>query len=221
MNNKIMFFYSVLVSLLPTGKLWNFGENIRKVLKIICLEFAKLKEYIDGFVRESIPYTAEDTIKEWLEQYGIEDTGDDISNKNLIAVYANAYGGSSIEYLTNIVKARYPKMEIVFDKTTYKTVTITGQLDTKNEELQLIDFLEKTYPAYIVRNLFVNIVEDYGQFAVCGDAICGEAVCGFSLDDEEYIDYGRYGVCGIGVCGAARTGNFDDILEEELNNEGV
>ncbi|MCZ9889035.1 hypothetical protein [Brachyspira hyodysenteriae] len=72
-----------------------------------------------------------------------------------------------------------------------------------------------------MRNLFVNIVEDYGQFAVCGDAICGEAVCGFSLDDEEYIDYGRYGVCGIGVCGAARTGNFDDILEEELNNEGV
>ena len=156
MNSKIEFFYSVLVSLLPTGRLWNFGENIRKVLKIICLEFAKLKEYIDGFVRESIPYTAEDTVKEWLEQYGIEDTGDDISNKNLITVYANAYGGSNIEYLTNIVKARYPKLEIVFDKTTYKTVTITGQFDTKNEELQLIDFLEKTYPAYIVEMLFVE-----------------------------------------------------------------
>ncbi len=215
MNNKIMFFYSILVSLLPTGRLWNFGENIRKVLKIVCLEFAKLKEYIDGFVRESIPYTAEDTIKEWLEQYGIEDTGDEISNKNLIAVYANAYGGSSIEYLTNIVKARYPKMEIVFDETTYKTVTITGQLDTKNEELQLIDFLEKTYPAYIVRNLFVIIVEDYGQFAVCGDAICGVSVCGYYITNEGYIDYGRYGVYGIGVCGAARTGNADKELNEK------
>lgn len=218
MNSLIEFFYSILVSLLPNGKLWNFGENIRKVFKIICLEFAKLKEYIDGFVRESIPYTAEDTIKEWLNQYGIIDTGDNISNKNLIAINANAYGASNISYLENILKARYPKLEVKFDRVTWRKVDISGQLDTQNEELQLIDFLEKTYPAYILRNLFVDVVEDYGQFSVCGDAICGAAVCGFAIEDEGYIDYGRYGVCGIGVSGTARTGNFDDILKEEINN---
>lgn len=217
MNSLADFFYSILVSLLPKGKLWNLGENIRKVFKIICLEFAKLKKYIDGFVRESIPYTAEDTIKEWLNQYGIIDTGDDISNKNLIAINANAYGASNIAYLENILKARYPKLEVKFDRVTWRKVDISGQLDTQNEELQLIDFLEKTYPAYILRNLFVDVVEDYGQFSVCGDAICGASVCGFAIEDEGYIDYGRYGVCGIGVSGTARTGNFDDILKEEIN----
>ena len=135
MNSLADFFYSILVSLLPKGKLWNLGENIRKVFKIICLEFAKLKEYIDGFVRESIPYTAEDTIKEWLNQYGIIDTGDDISNKNLIAINANAYGASNIAYLENILKARYPKLEVKFDRVTWRKVDISGQLDRKSSNL--------------------------------------------------------------------------------------
>ena len=200
------FFYKLFMSLLPNGRLWQFGTNIRKVVNIIANETSKLREYIDDIDKESIPYTANDTIEEWLKQYGLKNTGDQKANKNLIYIYANAVGGSSIYYLKNILAQRYPDIIIKFNDIKTKA-TLEGDLYTKIEYDDLIDFVEKKFPAYIVIVYFIDVTEDYGQYSECNIAIAGASVCNNPEGEIPPLDKGRTGIVGLMVCGKGRTGN--------------
>lgn len=213
------FFYKLFISLLPIGRLWQLGTNIRKVVYILANEAAKLKEYIDDIAKESIPYTADDTIEEWLKQYGLKNTGDQKANKNLICIYANAVGGSSIYYLKNILAQRYPDIIIKFNDIKTK-VTLEGDLYTKLEKDDLVDFVEKTFPAYIVIVYFIDVKEDYGQYSECNNAICGVSVCNNPEKEIPPLDKGRTGIVGLMVCGKGRMGNSKkEEKNEEENNE--
>ena len=209
------FFYKLFISLLPIGILWQFGINMRKVINILANEAAKLKEYIDDIAKESVPYTADDTIEEWLKQYGLKNTGDQNANRNLICINANAVGGSSIYYLKNILAKVYPDISISFNDIKTKA-TLEGDLYTKIEYDDLIDFVEKKFPAYIVIVYFIDVKEDYGQYSECNNAICGVSVCNNPEKEIPPLDKGRTGIVGLMVCGKGRTGN---IKKEEVNNE--
>ena len=209
------FFYKLFMSLLPIGRLWQFGINIQKVINILANEVSKLKEYINEISNESIPYTANDTVEEWLKQYGLKNTGDQKANKNLIYIYANAVGGSSIYYLENILAQRYPDIIISFNDIKTK-VTLDGELYTKIEQDDLIDFVEKIFPAYIVIVYFIDVKEDYGQYSECNNAICGVSVCNNPQKEIAIFDNKKTSIVGLMVCGKGRTGN---IKKEEVNNE--
>ena len=209
------FFYKLFMSLLPIGRLWQFGINIQKVINILANEVSKLKEYINEISNESIPYTANDTVEEWLKQYGLKNTGDQKANKNLICIYANAVGGSSIYYLKNILAQRYPDIIIKFNDIKTK-VTLDGELYTKIEQDDLIDFVEKIFPAYIVIVYFIDVKEDYGQYSECNNAICGVSVCNNPQKEIAIFDNKKTSIVGLMVCGKGRTGN---IKKEEANNE--
>lgn len=209
------FFYKLFISLLPIGILWQFGINMRKVINILANEAAKLKEYIDDIAKESIPYTADDTIEEWLKQYGLKNTGDQNANRNLICINANAVGGSSIYYLKNILAKVYPDISISFNDIKTKA-TLEGDLYTKIEYDDLIDFVEKKFPAYIVIVYFIDVKEDYGQYSECNNAICGVSVCNNPEKEIPPLDKGRTGIVGLMVCGKGRTGNSK---KEEENIE--
>ena len=209
------FFYKLFISLLPIGILWQFGINMRKVINILANEAAKLKEYIDDIAKESIPYTANDTIEEWLKQYGLKGTGDQNANRKLICINANAVGGSSIYYLKNILAKVYPDISISFNDIKTKT-TLEGDLYTKIEYDDLIDFVEKKFPAYIVIVYFIDVKEDYGQYSECNNAICGVSVCNNPEKEIPPLDKGRTGIVGLMVCGKGRTGNSK---KEEENIE--
>lgn len=200
------FFYKLFISLLPIGILWQFGINMRKVINILANEAAKLKEYIDDIAKESIPYTADDTIEEWLKQYGLKNTGDQNANRNLICINANAVGGSSIYYLKNILAKVYPDISISFNDIKTKA-TLEGDLYTKIEYDDLIDFVEKKFPAYIVIVYFIDVKEDYGQYSECNIAIAGASVCNNPEGEIPSLDKGRTGIVGLMVCGKGRTGN--------------
>ncbi|MEI0477305.1 hypothetical protein [Brachyspira pulli] len=200
------FFYKLFISLLPIGILWQFGINMRKVINILANEAAKLKEYIDDIAKESIPYTADDTIEEWLKQYGLKNTGDQNANRNLICINANAVGGSSIYYLKNILAKVYPDISISFNDIKTKA-TLEGDLYTKIEYDDLIDFVEKKFPAYIVIVYFIDVKEDYGQYSECNIAIAGASVCNNPEGEIPPLDKGRTGIVGLMVCGKGRTGN--------------
>lgn len=209
------FFYKLFMSLLPIGRLWQFGINIQKVINILANEVSKLKEYINEISNESIPYTANDTVEEWLKQYGLKNTGDQKANKNLIYIYANAVGGSSIYYLENILAKMYPDIIISFNDIKTK-VTLDGELYTKIEQDDLIDFVEKIFPAYIVIVYFIDVKEDYGQYSECNNAICGVSVCNNPQKEIAIFDNKKTSIVGLMVCGKGRTGN---IKKEEVNNE--
>lgn len=209
------FFYKLFMSLLPIGRLWQFGINIQKVINILANEVSKLKEYINEISNESIPYTANDTVEEWLKQYGLKNTGDQKANKNLICIYANAVGGSSIYYLENILAKMYPDIIISFNDIKTK-VTLDGELYTKIEQDDLIDFVEKIFPAYIVIVYFIDVKEDYGQYSECNNAICGVSVCNNPQKEIAIFDNKKTSIVGLMVCGKGRTGN---IKKEEVNNE--
>ena len=209
------FFYKLFMSLLPVGRLWQLGINIQKVINILANEVSKLKEYINEISNESIPYTANDTVEEWLKQYGLKNTGDQKANKNLICIYANAVGGSSIYYLKNILAQRYPDIIIKFNDIKTK-VTLDGELYTKIEQDDLIDFVEKIFPAYIVIVYFIDVKEDYGQYSECNNAICGVSVCNNPQKEIAIFDNKKTSIVGLMVCGKGRTGN---IKKEEINNE--
>lgn len=209
------FFYKLFMSLLPIGRLWQFGINIQKVINILANEVSKLKEYINEISNESIPYTANDTVEEWLKQYGLKNTGDQKANKDLICIYANAVGGSSIYYLKNILAQRYPDIIIKFNDIKTK-VTLDGELYTKIEQDDLIDFVEKIFPAYIVIVYFIDVKEDYGQYSECNNAICGVSVCNNPQKEIAIFDNKKTSIVGLMVCGKGRTGN---IKKEEANNE--
>lgn len=209
------FFYKLFISLLPIGILWQFGINMRKVINILANEAAKLKEYIDDIAKESVPYTADDTIEEWLKQYGLKNTGDQNANRNLICINANAVGGSSIYYLKNILAKVYPDISISFNDIKTKA-TLEGDLYTKIEYDDLIDFVEKKFPAYIVIVYFIDVKEDYGQYSECNNAICGVSVCNNPEKEIPPLDKGRTGIVGLMVCGKGRTGNSK---KEEENIE--
>lgn len=209
------FFYKLFMSLLPIGRLWQLGINIQKVINILANEVSKLKEYINEISNESIPYTANDTVEEWLKQYGLKNTGDQKANKNLIYIYANAVGGSSIYYLENILAKMYPDIIISFNDIKTK-VTLDGELYTKIEQDDLIDFVEKIFPAYIVIVYFIDVKEDYGQYSECNNAICGVSVCNNPQKEIAIFDNKKTSIVGLMVCGKGRTGN---IKKEEVNNE--
>lgn len=209
------FFYKLFISLLPIGILWQFGINMRKVINILANETAKLKEYIYDIAKESIPYTADDTIEEWLKQYGLKSTGDQNANRKLICINANAVGGSSIYYLKNILAKVYPDISISFNDIKTR-VTLEGDLYTKIEYDDLIDFVEKKFPAYVVIVYFIDVKEDYGQYSECNNAICGVSVCNNPEKEIPPLDKGRTGIVGLMVCGKGRTGN---IKKEEENIE--
>lgn len=209
------FFYKLFMSLLPVGRLWQFGIKIQKVINILANEVSKLKEYINEISNESIPYTANDTVEEWLKQYGLKNTGDQKANKNLICIYANAVGGSSIYYLENILAKMYPDIIISFNDIKTK-VTLDGELYTKIEQDDLIDFVEKIFPAYIVIVYFIDVKEDYGQYSECNNAICGVSVCNNPQKEIAIFDNKKTSIVGLMVCGKGRTGN---IKKKEANNE--
>ena len=209
------FFYKLFISFLPIGRLWQFGINIQKVINILANEVSKLKEYINDISNESIPYTADDTVEEWLKQYGLKNTGDQKANKNLICIYSNAVGGSSIYYLENILAKMYPDISISFNDVKTR-VTLDGELYTKIEQDDLIDFVEKIFPAYIVIVYFIDVKEDYGQYSECNNAICGVSVCNNPEKEIPPLDKGRTGIVGLMVCGKGRTGNSK---KEEENIE--
>ena len=209
------FFYKLFMSLLPIGRLWQFGINIQKVINILANEVSKLQKYINEISNESIPYTANDTVEEWLKQYGLKNTGDQKANKNLICIYANAVGGSSIYYLENILDKMYPDIIISFNDIKTK-VTLDGELYTKIEQDDLIDFVEKIFPAYIVIVYFIDVKEDYGQYSECNNAICGVSVCNNPQKEIAIFDNKKTSIVGLMVCGKGRTGN---IKKEEVNNE--
>ncbi|MDO6993364.1 hypothetical protein Q5M87_05005 [Brachyspira innocens] len=209
------FFYKLFMSLLPIGRLWQLGINIQKVINILANEVSKLKEYINEISNESIPYTADDTVEEWLKQYGLKNTGDQKANKNLICIYANAVGGSSIYYLENILAKMYPDIIISFNDIKTK-VTLDGELYTKIEQDDLIDFVEKIFPAYIVIVYFIDVKEDYGQYSECNNAICGVSVCNNPQKEITIFDNKKTSIAALMVCGKGRTGN---IKKEEANNE--
>ncbi|WP_300753104.1 hypothetical protein [uncultured Brachyspira sp.] len=208
------FFYKLFMSLLPIGRLWQFGINIQKVINILANELSKLKEYINEISNESIPYTADDTVEEWLKQYGLKNTGDQKANKNLICIYANAVGGSSIYYLENILDKMYPDIIISFNDIKTK-VTLDGELYTKIEQDDLIDFVEKIFPAYIVIVYFIDVKEDYGQYSECNNAICGVSICNNPQKEIAVFDNKKTSIVGLMVCGKGRTGN---IKKEEADN---
>ncbi|MEI0517363.1 hypothetical protein [Brachyspira murdochii] len=198
------FFYKLFMSLLPVGRLWQFGINIQKVINILANEVSKLKEYINNISNESIAYTADDTVEEWLKQYGLKNTGDQKANKNLIYIYANAVGGSSIYYLENILAKMYPDIIISFNDIKTR-VTLDGELYTKIEQDDLIDFVEKIFPAYIVIVYFIDVKEDYGQYSECNNAICGMSVCNNPQKEIAVFDNKKTSIAGLMVCGKGRT----------------
>ena len=210
------FFYKLFISFLPIGRLWQFGINIQKVINILANEVGKLKEYINDISKESIPYTADDTVEEWLKQYGLKNTGDQKANKNLIYIYANAVGGSSIYYLENILAKMYPDISISFNDVKTR-VTLDGELYTKIEQDDLIDFVEKIFPAYIVIVYFIDVKEDYGQYSECNNAICGVGICNNPQKELPIFDNKKTSIAGLMVCGKGRTGNIKK--EEAKNNE--
>ena len=163
----------LLKMLLPKGSLWqSFGNNFNAFLDSIAIQFQSLRKYQDDIIKESSPFTAYDTLPEWLKAYNLTKSGNTEINLKLIRLYASAYGGQSIGYFNEIIKKEYPKINVALlaDDT---TINVTGSIFTLEERLIFIDFCEKIFPAYCLFNFNIDVLEDYGQYGVCGILECG------------------------------------------------
>ena len=166
----------ILKMLCPKGTLWNYGEKFNSFLECFANRIKELREYENNIVRESLPYTASDSISDWLKMYEIQTTNNALLDAKLLRLYSNAFGGQSIEYLNNLIQKEYPNIEIRLENNK-TTITITGEINTTVEYLMFIDFVEKIFPAYCLSVFSIEVLENFGQYGLCNLAISGVARC--------------------------------------------
>ena len=164
--------------LLPKGSLWNYGQKLNIFLECISNQIEYLRKYQNDIIKESSPFTSEDTIFDWISTYNLVSSNDVLTDKKLVRLYALSFGGQNIEYFKRTIQKEYPSIEIKLldDKT---TIVVLGEILSKVEYNMFVDYTEKIFPAYCLISYNVQVLENFGQYCECGVAECGVAISGY------------------------------------------
>ena len=118
-------------SLFPGGPPWRFSGVFGSVLDAVGLSLDRMREFLWGVVTESNPGSADDTLREWYAQLGLNyDPTQTLKKRQARARSAyTAIGGQSKDYLDSIIQRTYPNVfldEVIIESDNQVGVGVAG-----------------------------------------------------------------------------------------------
>jgi len=198
--------HTALKRLLPTGRALKFVGQGEQVLEALGTSLERPKEFLRSVQDEALPYTATNTIDEWLELFGIAVPSDTtLEEKRKIAAEAiAAIGGQSIDYINSRIQAVFPNVYIV--ENTVFTYNVLGFYPYARDFSRIQAIIARTAPLHLVPNYQTRSVYD-GDVARCGIGTTGREITGRSETAYSSTD-GQIARCGVGVVGIEITGRI-------------
>ncbi len=105
----------VLRRLFPPGHAWTLTGALGDLVEALAMSFARIRTFFLGILTESLPGTADDTLPEWFEAFGLKyDPTQTLANRQARADQAyTSLGGQNKDYLEAQIQKAYPDVHLI------------------------------------------------------------------------------------------------------------
>jgi hypothetical protein len=171
-----------LQRLLPPGLAWIPSGTFTALVEALGVSMARVRDYLQAIVTESIPATAVGTLPDWHVTYGLRwDPAQAVVNKQMrVAAAHSSIGGQSLEYLDSQVKKEFPGVtihELPEGGPWGMTYEVVGSVYTVSDATRLQGMIDRIGPLHLQPTIDVRILSNEVS-AVTGMAITGRARTG-------------------------------------------
>lgn len=169
--------------LLPRGQAWKGRGTVGDVLDALALSIQRAKDFLADARFESMPGTAEDTLREWFFTYGIawdKQQNTASRQKSALAAHTNA-GGQSFDYITQQIQLEFPNVIITETPRVPSgwdnEFTVSGDVLNSAAYYRLQGLIERIAPAHLEVVYDIRILSNL-SVGRTGLAITGRAITG-------------------------------------------
>jgi len=191
--------------LLPKGSAWHLIGKAKLIIDALSVSIERLRDFLAGVILESNVLTADKTINDWTQMFGLSVANASLSEKRLLVfTELTALGGQSIHYLNGRIQIVFKNVFLEEGGAGTFTFLVKGFYPFSYNFVHLLSLLKRLaplhlQPIYQVRSIFDS---DIGR---CGIASTGRAFTGRSVSAYKPTD-GQVARTGVGMVGLAVSG---------------